>query len=67
VNGNEDIVQLVSEVGVVVGSGVIDGSITCGIELHHVKLWPHEVAVRVQQVVDENIWIGELVGERLGQ
>jgi len=49
-----------SEQVIVVGLGVIDGSITCGMELHHVKLWPHEVAIRVQHVVNENIWTREL-------
>jgi hypothetical protein len=32
-----------------------------------VKLCPFEVAVQVVQVLDESMWIWEIVGERLGQ
>jgi hypothetical protein len=32
-----------------------------------VKLCPFEVAVQVVQVLDESVWTGEIVGERLGQ
>jgi hypothetical protein len=36
-------------------------------ELNAVKLCPFEVAVQVVQVLDESVWTGEIVGERLGQ
>jgi hypothetical protein len=32
-----------------------------------VKLCPFEVAVQVVRVLAESMWIGEIVGERLGQ
>jgi len=55
-NRYEDIVQLISEVDVGVGLDVIDDNITCEMELHHVKLWPYEVAMHMLQVVDDTIW-----------
>ena len=30
------------------------------------KVCPFEVAVQVVQVLEESVWIGEIVGERLG-
>jgi len=60
-------VELVSEEGVVVATGVVDDNIVCGMELHHVKLWPNEVAVHVLNVVDGTIWTREFIGEHLGQ
>jgi hypothetical protein len=51
----------------VVGTGVINENIKCGMELNVVKLCPFEVAVRVMEVRDGSVQIGEIVGERLGQ
>jgi hypothetical protein len=36
-------------------------------ELNVVKLCPFEVAVQVVRVLEESLWTGEIVGERLGQ
>ena len=60
-------VELLSEGGNIVGIGAVDNSIKCGMELNHVKLFPSEVAVRVSRVVDEMVWTGELVEERLAR
>jgi hypothetical protein len=51
----------------VVGTGVLQQNIKCGMELNAVKLCPFEVAVQVVQVFDESVWTREIVGERLGQ
>jgi hypothetical protein len=51
----------------VVGTGVIDGNIKCGMELNAVKMYPFEVAVQVVEVSNGSVWIGEIMGERLGQ
>jgi hypothetical protein len=53
--------------GNVVGTGVLQDNIKCGMELNAVKLCPFEVALQVVQVLDESMWIGEIVGEWLGQ
>jgi hypothetical protein len=58
------IVELLGLGGHVVGTGVIDGNIKCGMELNAVKLCPSEVAVRVVEVSDGSMWIGEIMGER---
>jgi hypothetical protein len=50
----------------VVGTGVINENIKCGMELNAVKLCPSEVAVRVVEVRNGFVWTGEIVGERLG-
>jgi hypothetical protein len=60
-------VELLGARGNVVGTGVLQENIKCGMELNAVKLCPFEVAVQVVQVLDESVWIGEIVGERLGQ
>jgi hypothetical protein len=60
-------VELLGLEGYVVGTGVLQENIKCGMELNAVKLCPFEVAVQVVQVLDESVWIGEIVGERLGQ
>lgn len=62
-----DKVELLTKEGHVVGIGVVDNSYKTGMELNHLKLFPSEVAVKVVRVVDEMVWTGELVGERLGQ
>jgi hypothetical protein len=51
----------------VVGTGVIDENIKCGMELNAVKLRPSKVAVWVVEVRDGSVWTGEIVEERLGQ
>ena len=51
----------------VVGTGVLQDNIKCGMELNAVKLCPFEVAIQVVQVLEESVWTGEIVGERLGQ
>jgi hypothetical protein len=51
----------------VVGTGVLQDNIKCGMELNAVKLYPFEVAAQVVQVLDKSVWTGEIVGERLGQ
>jgi hypothetical protein len=51
----------------VVGKGVIDGNIKCGMELNIMKLCPFEVAIRVVEVSNGSMWTGEIVEERLGQ
>jgi hypothetical protein len=60
-------VELVGLGGNVVGTGVFQDNIKYGMELNAVKLCPFEVVVQVVQVLDEFVWIGEIVGERLGQ
>jgi hypothetical protein len=60
-------VELLGPGGNVVGTGVLQDNIKCGMELNAVKLCPFEVAVQVVQVLDESVWTGEIVGERLGQ
>jgi hypothetical protein len=60
-------VELLGPGGTVVGMGVLQENIKCGMELNAVKLCPFEVAVQVVQVLDESVWTGEIVGERLGQ
>jgi hypothetical protein len=39
----------------VVGTGVLQDNIKCGMELNAVKLCPFEVAVQVLQVLDESV------------
>jgi hypothetical protein len=51
----------------VVGTGVLQDNIKCGMELNAVKLCPFEVAVQVVRVLEESVWTWEIVGERLGQ
>jgi hypothetical protein len=51
----------------VVGMGVINENIKCGMELNAMKLCPFEVAVRIVEVRDGSVWTGKIVGERLGQ
>jgi hypothetical protein len=51
----------------VVGMGVINENIKCGMELNTVKLCPSEVAVRVIEVRDGFVWTGEIVEGWLGQ
>jgi hypothetical protein len=60
-------VELLGSGGNVVGSGVLQDNIKCMIELNAVKLCPFEVAVQVVRVLEESVWTGKIVGERLGQ
>ena len=60
-------VELLGPGGNVVGTGILQDNIKCGMELNAVKLCPFEVAVQVVQVLEESVWTGEIVGERLGQ
>jgi hypothetical protein len=60
-------VELLGPGGNVVGTGVLQDNIKCGMELNAVKLCPFEVAVQVVRVLEESVWTGEIVGERLGQ
>jgi hypothetical protein len=60
-------VELLGPGGNVVGTGVLQENIKYGMELNAVKLCPFEVAIQVVQVLDEFVWTGEIVGERLGQ
>jgi hypothetical protein len=60
-------VELLGARGNVVGTGVLQENIKCGMELNAVKLCLFEVAVQVVQVLDESVWTWEIVGERLGQ
>jgi hypothetical protein len=60
-------VELLGPGGNFVGTGVLQENIKCGMELNAVKLCPSKVAVQVVQVLDESVWTGEIVGERLGQ
>jgi hypothetical protein len=59
--------ELLGSGGNVVGSGVLQDNIKCRIELNAVKLCPFEVAVQVVRVLEESVWTGKIVGERLGQ
>jgi len=45
--------ELLNEEGNIVGIGVVDGSIKCGMELNNLKLFPFEVVVCVSWVIDE--------------
>jgi hypothetical protein len=60
-------VELLGPGANVVGTGVLQDNIKCGMELNAMKLCPFEVAIQVVQVLDESVWTGEIVGERLGQ
>ena len=51
----------------VVGTGVLQDNIKCGMELNAVKLYPFEVAVQVVRVLEESMKTWEIVGKRLGQ
>jgi hypothetical protein len=55
--------ELLGSVGNVVGMGVIDGNIKCGMELNAVKLCLSELAIRTVEVSDGSVWTGEIVGE----
>jgi hypothetical protein len=48
--------ELLGPGGNVVGTGVFQDNIKCGMELNAMKLCPFEVAVQVVQVVDESVW-----------
>jgi hypothetical protein len=61
------IVELLGLGGNVVGTGVLQDNIKCGMELNAMKLCPFEVAIQVVRVLEESVWTGEIVGERLGQ
>jgi hypothetical protein len=67
VQKSKGMVDLLGPCGTVVGTGVVQGNIKSGMELHGVKLCPFEVAVQVVRVVDESVWTVEILGERLGQ
>jgi hypothetical protein len=60
-------VELLGPGGNVVGTGVLQDNIKCGMELNVMKLCPFEVAIQVIQVLEESVWTGKIVGERLGQ
>ena len=59
-------VELLLEIGEVIGLGITDPTIQSGMALHGVKLFPSEVAVYITQVHDISHWTGEVVGEKLG-
>ena len=61
------IVELLGSGDNVVGTGVLQDNIKCGMELNALKLCPFEVVVQVVQVLEESMWTGEIVGEQLGQ
>jgi hypothetical protein len=61
------IVELLEPGDNVVGTRVLQDNIKCGMELNVVKLCPFEVAVQVVRVLEESVWTGEIVEERLGQ
>jgi hypothetical protein len=61
------IVELLGLGGNVVGTGVLQDNIKCVMELNAMKLCPFEVAIQVVRVLEESVWTGEIVGERLGQ
>ena len=61
------IVELLGPGDNVVGTGVLQNNIKCGMELNAVKLCPFEVAIQIVQVLEESMWTGEIVGEWLGQ
>ena len=48
-------VELLGPGGTVVGTGVLQDNINCGMELNVVKLCPFEVAVQVVRVLEESI------------
>jgi hypothetical protein len=60
-------VELLGPGGNVVGTGVLQDNIKCGMELNAVKLCPFEVAVQVVRVLEESVLTEEIVGEWLGQ
>ena len=51
----------------VVGTRILQDNIKYGMELNVVKLCLFEVAVQVVRVIEESVWTGKIVGERLGQ
>ena len=59
-------IELLSEIGNVVGLATMEHAFESGMELHGSRLFPSEVAVRIIRVDDALHWIGEVVGERLG-
>jgi hypothetical protein len=64
--GRNNMVELLSDSGAIVGFAYIDNSIKTNMELNGSKLFPLEVAVRITEVRDESHWTGEVVGEVLG-
>jgi hypothetical protein len=61
------IVELLGPGGNVVGTGVLQDNIKCGMELNAVKLCPFEVVVQTVRVLEQSVWTWEIVGEWLGQ
>ena len=59
--------ELLGKGGNVVGKGLIDCNVKCGMELNAVKLYPFEVAIWILEVIDGSVWTKEILGERLGQ
>jgi hypothetical protein len=59
--------ELLGPGGNVVGTGILQDNIKCGMELNVVKLCPFEVVVQVLRVLDESVWTWEIVGEQLSQ
>ena len=59
--------ELLGPRGNVVGTEILQENIKCRMELNAVKLCPFEVVVQVVRVIEKSMWIGEIVGERLGQ
>ena len=59
--------ELLGPGGNVVGTGILQENIRCGMELNAVKLCPFEVAVQVVRVIEESVWTREIVEKRLGQ
>jgi hypothetical protein len=59
-------VELLSAIGDVVGMATTELELGSGMELHGLKLFPSEVAVRITRIDDALHWTGEVIGERLG-
>ena len=59
--------ELLGPGGNVVGIGILQENIKCGMELNAVKLCPFEVAIQVVRVIEESMWTGKIVGEWLRQ
>ena len=50
--------ELLNANNIVVGTGVIESSLKCRMELNAVKLCLFEVAIRVVHVYDGSVWTG---------
>ena len=61
--GRNNMVELLSDSGAIVGFANIDNLIKTGMELNGSKLFPSEMAVRITEVRDNHTGPGKLLGK----